>query len=465
MFKQLRHLSLVALCAGLSLPSCSQVDKWQSRAIKPPESNVSTVSISLPKQSSINGPGNLLTGYRLVVKAVPAGCNKFHDVDYVGKWSDDTLTQKIIKGCDYEVLLQLGELDTAGASLKGIYFSNESGQADNRTLKKESFENKTVAGIKLKMDLTDAGKAAGFKTGTVITPDNNNNNNNNNNGNTSGFASEIEPDSDLHNIFDGVSWQIQNGYLVIDGGEKPMGSDSLVKSCLDQFGESFKKWSDDQQVKMAHFYATAVTESGCKNLKGSGDGLSSGIMQVTGSTGNGLLSKLGRSFGSAQECMEAMSSDPDLSIELGARYMAQPAQIEKNTFAPINGQSSPKGPALDPPKVAAGYNAGSLRESSSNRWHLVTTGNHIDRYVAAYNSFIAYAKQESTSTSLFLVNNSFALHGSQTLPISVETRDQLDQFTSVAVEGDSIFVGDFAAKNGDFFYLVRGQWRGSLESW
>jgi hypothetical protein len=48
----------------------------------------------------------------------------------------------------------------------------------------------------------------------------------------------------------------------------------------------------------------------------------------------------------------------------------------------------------DPPKIAAAYNAGSLRKTSSNRWHMVSTGNHIDRFVRHYNAYRVWESQQ-----------------------------------------------------------------------
>jgi len=41
---------------------------------------------------------------------------------------------------------------------------------------------------------------------------------------------------------------------------------------------------------------------------------------------------------------------------------------------------------LEPPLMAAVYNAGSLRLSLKNPWHMVQYGEHIDRWVAFYNT-------------------------------------------------------------------------------
>ncbi len=456
-----RTLKFTTLLAfGLTSLSCRPTSTDIRRQSQ--DSTISAIALNLPDKTKIKaGPVERLTGFHLTIRAIPEGCNSFKNIDNVGRWTETSLSQKIFQGCDYEVILSVGELKDASASpleLSLAFYSNESSQQSDRILRKDDVKGKSAVRMKLNLSVTESGKAVGFGGEDVST-------------NPSGTGSlnlvEIEPDADLHNIFDGISWRINGGYIEVDGGERPMGSTSLVAPCLEQFGESFSRWADDQQIKVAQLYATAITESGCRNLQGSSDNLSAGVMQVTGSTGNSILQKIGRAFGSSEECKEAMISDPDLSIELASRYVAAPDQIERNRFEPIAGQSSQKGPALDPPKVAAGYNAGSLRESSANRWHLVVTGNHIDRYVAAYNAFVAYLKKDSVeeSVSLWLTAGNLNLKSSARLPASVTDINELDAYTNQAENGDAIFVGNFESRDGDFYYFVNGTWRGSMENW
>jgi hypothetical protein len=50
---------------------------------------------------------------------------------------------------------------------------------------------------------------------------------------------------------------------------------------------------------------------------------------------------------------------------------------------------------LEPPLMAAVYNAGSLRPSSKNPWNLVQYGEHIDRWVAYYNTSRSLASAQA----------------------------------------------------------------------
>lgn len=456
-----------AFIASILLAACSpqSIDKQQRSA---GGSNVgSVVTLGLPDKTKISkGPVERLTGYHLIINAIPEGCEDFENINRIAKWEETKISQKILYGCDYDIMLSVGELNTESGSdsLAVAFFSNEKAAAADKQLKKEAIEGKATVSKDLFLSLTAEGKAAGFGSGGITTNGGQNNNGGQNGGDATGLT-EIEPDVDWHNIFDGISWRISNGYIETEGGNKPMGSTSLVEPCLNEYGGSFKKWGDDQLVKVAQLYATAITESGCKNLSGSSDNLSAGIMQVTGSTGNSLLSKIGREFSSSEECKEAMINDPELSIELAARYIGDSGQVSKTQFDPIAGQQSKKGPALDPPKVSAGYNAGSLRESSSNDWHLVTTGNHIDRYVAAYNAYVAYAKKDTSSISLLLYDKQLKIQANNSLPVAVSDIEKLSSYNNIANDGDSIFVGNFATKNGDFYYFINGSWRASSENW
>ena len=50
---------------------------------------------------------------------------------------------------------------------------------------------------------------------------------------------------------------------------------------------------------------------------------------------------------------------------------------------------------MEPPLMAAIYNAGSLRPSSKNQWNLVQYGDHIDRWIGYYNTSRSIAKNNT----------------------------------------------------------------------
>ena len=74
-----------------------------------------------------------------------------------------------------------------------------------------------------------------------------------------------------------------------------------------------------------------------------------------------------------------MHSSPDYSFHVGAKYMGSSYQRNQHH--------------RDPPKIAAAYNAGSLRKSFANRWQMVSTGNHVDRFVRWYNAYRVWESQ------------------------------------------------------------------------
>jgi hypothetical protein len=176
----------------------------------------------------------------------------------------------------------------------------------------------------------------------------------------------LDPDRPFHNIYGGIRWRMYKQRVRLTSGI-PAGDPSAVAKCMNRYGASIRKWSDFYDLSRASVVATALTESSCTNPSGSSDGLSSGPMQVTGST-CAALTGLSRST-----CKSRMHASPDFSFHVGAKYMGSSYQRKQHH--------------RDPPKIAAAYNAGSLRKSFSNRWHLVSTGNHIDRFVRHYNAY------------------------------------------------------------------------------
>ena len=152
--------------------------------------------------------------------------------------------------------------------------------------------------------------------------------------------------------------------------------------------------------------------------------------------------------------MIKMAKDPDFSIELAAAYITQPK------YAMIT--------ALNPPKVAATYNAGGLFYDPNNAWRLRTTGNHIDRFVAAYNAYVSWergaqARHGSGARTRGLRSEAVELARNPALPKWVENQAALERLRPLAREGDVVFAGDWSTKQGDFYVFVDGQWRGSLE--
>jgi hypothetical protein len=244
----------------------------------------------------------------------------------------------------------------------------------------------------------------------------------------------LDPDKPLHNVFGGVSWSVSGQRVLVEA--PPSGSVSAVAACMLTYGASIIKHADASSVSRASVVATAITESDCTDPAGSSDGLSSGPMQVTGST---CASVAGGGITSAA-CKAKMFSSADFSFEIGAKYMGSAYQVKQHDH--------------DPPKIGAAYNAGSVRQSSANRWHMVVTGNHIERFVAAYN---AYRDWEAT-TSTMKASLEISIAGRAANFWNGEHVDHAADLPAASREGQVFFVGDWATRAGAFVAFRNGHW-------
>lgn len=243
----------------------------------------------------------------------------------------------------------------------------------------------------------------------------------------------LDPDRPAHNVFGGVSWSVAGQRVTVV--TPPAGSVTAVANCMKTYGASIRKWADMVKVSRASVVATAITESNCTNPAGSSDGLSSGPMQVTGSTCASVVTGY-----TSAACKTKMYTDPDFSFQVGVKYMG--SSYQKNQHG------------NDPPKIAAAYNAGSIRQSTANRWHMIVTGNHIERFVGAYNAYrdweamngvqkLAMDDEVSTFAAPRFAGENVARF--EDLPVS-------------AVEGQVVFVGDWNKRDGAFVTFRRGRW-------
>lgn len=244
----------------------------------------------------------------------------------------------------------------------------------------------------------------------------------------------LDPDRALHNVFGGVSWSVAGQKVKVTS--PPSGSVAAIAACMKKYGPSIIKHGDGYKMSRASVIATAITESNCTNPKGSSDGLSSGPMQVTGST---CASVAGGGISSAA-CKSKMYTSPDFSFQIGAKYMGSSYQLKQH--------------AHDPPKIGAAYNAGSIRQSSANRWHMVVTGTHIERFVAAYN---AYRDWEATAATTKLALD-VALEDRAETFFEGEHVARATDLPSAPREGQVYFVGDWASRTGAFVTFRDGTW-------
>lgn len=246
-------------------------------------------------------------------------------------------------------------------------------------------------------------------------------------GDALGARGFLDPDRAFHSVFGGIEWSVQGQRVKLRSGT-PSGSVDGVAQCMLRYGDSIKRWADRYNISRAALLATAITESGCTNPAGSSDGLSSGPTQVTASTCSAITGL------SQSTCRTRMHSNPDFSFEVAARYMASSYQ---------RGQHN-----NDPPKIAAAYNAGSIRRTSQNRWRMVTTGNHIDRFVSAYNAYRAWETTQGVRFEFRFADGVF----------NGESVRAIAQLPSRPADGTTVFVGDWAHRDGHFATFMGTRW-------
>lgn len=242
----------------------------------------------------------------------------------------------------------------------------------------------------------------------------------------------LDPDRPSHSVFSGVAWSVNGQTVVV--ASPPVGSVATVTTCMKTYGASIVKYADLYRVSRASVVATAITESNCTNPAGSSDGLSSGPMQVTGGTCAATVSGY-----SSAACLAKMHASADFSFMVGAKYMGSSYQVAQHDH--------------DPPKIAAAYNAGSIRSSTANRWHMIVTGNHIERWVGAYNAYRSWEKLQATARIVDAVGASAPSTFFDGENVASEA-----ELPASAREGQVYFVGDWAGRDGEFRTFRGGAW-------
>lgn len=171
----------------------------------------------------------------------------------------------------------------------------------------------------------------------------------------------------------GVNWSLQKEGISIDGTlpSGTQGKPTTVEKIWDLYGPYCLQASKMYGVPVELIIATIATESGGdKNARRAEPQIndeSVGLMQTLVKTARGAL---GRPSLSGDDLL-----DPATSIEAGTAYIAHQRYVTH----------------FDPPKVAAAYNAGSLRvdNADANRWKMHCypkgTGRHIDNFVSWFN--------------------------------------------------------------------------------
>lgn len=178
-----------------------------------------------------------------------------------------------------------------------------------------------------------------------------------------------------HRYRQSVSWCLTPAGLRVDGKiERSPGPMEMVPLVWSRYGGAIRRWSGHYKVPVELIVATICTESaGSPVAIRKEDGYRSD-RQTPARISIGLMQTL---ISTARSVMPAVTVDrnwltqPSNSIQAGTAYIAQ--QQPDTLF--------------DPPKVACAYNAGSVRPSTaaSNRWKMVQTAGHADRFTCFFN--------------------------------------------------------------------------------
>ena len=202
--------------------------------------------------------------------------------------------------------------------------------------------------------------------------------------------------TDFHAFEDSVRWRLTSAGVEIDGSgvERTRGKPLTVTRVWESYADDINRTARAYRVPCALILATICTESG---------GRANAVREEPGYVSDektphkvspGLMQTL---ISTAREALQ-MSVDREWllvagnSIKAGTAYIAKQARVTN----------------LDPPLVAAAYNAGRLAHQAgpNNRWKLrqypIGTGAHCDRFVKFFNDAVAVLAEHSTPPSVGL---------------------------------------------------------------
>lgn len=220
-----------------------------------------------------------------------------------------------------------------------------------------------------------------------------------------------------HGFQDSVRWRLVPEGVEIEGSgvERTGGRPQTVSRIWDRFGTEIDAVARARKVPCELIIATICTESG---------GNPDAVREEPGYRSDhetphrvsvGLTQTL---ISTAREAM-GMSLDrewlrqPRNAIDAGMAYVAKQARTTR----------------LDPPLVAAAYNAGRLAHNPSerNRWRLrqypIGTSKHCDRFVQFYNDAVFVLAGKSPSVSHALLLDGFEPVRSSAPPAATRTSD------------------------------------------
>lgn len=208
-----------------------------------------------------------------------------------------------------------------------------------------------------------------------------------------GAAGDILGGSTIdHSIFGSVEWRLAEDGIRIAGAapETTGGRPVTVGRVWGAFGDSISRWGAHYQVPVELIVATSCTETGGNPEKiriepgfvsdeETPHRVSPGLMQTLISTARNTLR------GQLDEPIDrAWLLVADNSIRAGTSYI----------------DSQRRTTALDPPKVACAYNAGSIvrNDGPENRWKMrqfpIGTSEHADRFVRWFNDCMRFFDEQ-----------------------------------------------------------------------
>lgn len=175
----------------------------------------------------------------------------------------------------------------------------------------------------------------------------------------------------------GASWKLTSKGISIEDAAPngTMGDPSTVKSIWSHYGDLCSQYAKQYGVPVELIVATIAVESrgnpNARRTEAKINDESVGLMQTLVRTARGALGQ--------KDIVGDNLLRPELSIRAGTAYIAS----QRGTTH------------FDPPKVAAAYNAGSIRldRGDANRWKMLCyptgTGRHIDTFIEFFNDCMA----------------------------------------------------------------------------
>jgi hypothetical protein len=202
------------------------------------------------------------------------------------------------------------------------------------------------------------------------------------------------PLSEFHGFENSVRWKLTGAGVEVDGTgvERTKGAPVTVTRVWEAYANEINRTARARRVPCELILATICTESG---------GRADVVREEPGYTSDeatphrvsaGLMQTL---ISTARDAMQATVDRewllrPANSIDAGTAYIAKQARET----------------GLDPPLVAAAYNAGRLKhqDGAENRWKLrqypIGTGKHCDRFVRWFNDAAAVLADHSTKPAV-----------------------------------------------------------------